>query len=396
MLFSEDVISSINICKLFGAKIIQKNNYLSVTGTGGKLHNFSEDIIDLGNSGTTLRLFTSLSSLCDNSVILSGDESLQTRPMGLLLNSLNNLGVKAYSVNNNDKAPIKILPGYIGGKTDIRGDMSSQFISSILISAPLSDEGVVLSVLPEFVSRPYVNMTVDIMSKFGVSVNKSIFNKHENCDKLIKSCAVEQFSIPHNLYKSTNYTVEGDYSSASYLLSACAICGGKITVNNLFKNSKQGDKLILDILSEMGSDITCTNDSVTIESKGELKGIKVNLSNAPDLILTVAALASLAKGKTEIFGVKHGRLKETDRISTCCNELSKLGVNVTEYEDGMVIEGGVNGGEVDSHKDHRLVMAFSLIGLKKKIVIHDAEVFNVSFPNFIESMNNIGVNLELY
>lgn len=395
VLLSEDVKSTINACESLGAKIINKKDHLQIIGTGGKLHNTSKDFIDLGNSGTSLRLLTSIAGLSDNTVQFSGDDSLLTRPMNPLLNALNDLGVKTESLNNNGKAPIKVYPGYTGGKTSIPGNISSQFISSILISAPLSKNGVCLSVLPEFVSKPYVNMTIDIMGKFGVKIEEFEVNKHEDCDKTVKSCSINKFQIPSSYYHGINYQVEGDYSSASYLLAACAICGGEITIGNLFKDSKQGDKYILNILAKMGCKIESNDDSVTIQSNGELKGVEVNLFNAPDLILTVAALGCLASGDTLITGVKHGRLKETDRIATSCMELKKLGVKLVEFEDGMLIHGGVNDGIVESHMDHRLAMAFTLIGLKHNITIKDGEVFNVSYPNFLTSMSEIGVELEL-
>ena len=170
------------------------------------------------------------------------------------------------------------------------------------------------------------------------------------------------------------------------MLAAVAIYGGKAKILNLFKDSKQGDKLILDILRQMGAKIEISDDYVEID---------VNLSNAPDLLITVAILAALANGTTNITGVKHARVKETDRIDTTCRELEKLGCNLKEFEDGMSIEGGIHSGTVDSHKDHRLAMAFSLVGLKHDIEITNGEVFDVSFPNFIEAMAEIGVELEL-
>ena len=170
MLFSEDTLSSINVCKALGAQITKKEDYIEVIGTGGNLHNSSDAPIDLANSGTTLRLMTSISALSDNEVILTGDDSLKTRPMELLMGALASLGVETESVNNNGKAPILIKPGYVGGETNISGSVSSQYISSILISSPLSRAGVTLFVLPEFKSRPYVDMTIDIMKKFGVKV----------------------------------------------------------------------------------------------------------------------------------------------------------------------------------------------------------------------------------
>ena len=395
MLYSEDTLSSIRVCKALGAEITKKDDCLEVVGTGGKLHNSSSEPIDLANSGTTLRLMTSVSALSDNEVILTGDESLQTRPMGLLMDALWSLGIETKSLKDNEKAPILIKPGYLGGETNIYGNVSSQFISSILISSPLSEQGVTLYVLPEFKSRPYVNMTLDIMKKFGAKTLKGYYLKHETCDMDHQSCRIDEFKVMKQGYVACDYTVEGDYSSASYLLALIAINGGKAKIRNLFRDSKQGDKVILDILQDMGAKVIRGEDYVEIGSNGELKAIDVDLSNAPDLLITVAVLAAMAEGTTNITGVGHARVKETDRIDTTCRELEKLGCKLVEYEDGMSITGGVTGGVVDSHGDHRLAMAFSLIGLKHDIEITNGEVFDVSFPNFIESMAELGFELEL-
>ena len=395
MLYSEDTLASIRVCKALGAQINKIDEYLEVVGTGGNLHNSQNVPIDLANSGTTLRLMTSVSAMSDNEVILTGDESLKTRPMGLLMAALHPLGVTTESLNDNEKAPILIKPGYLGGETNIYGNVSSQFISSILISSPLSKHGVTLYVLPEFKSRPYVNMTLDIMRKFGVKTLKGYYLKHDNCNKEHQSCRIDEFKVMKQDYVACDYTVEGDYSSASYLLALIAINGGKAKIKNLFRNSKQGDKVILDILQQMGVKIIRGEDYVEIGSNGKLKAIDVDLSNAPDLLITVAVLAAMAEGTTNITGVAHARVKETDRIDTTCRELEKLGCKLVEREDGMSITGGVNSGVVDSHGDHRLAMAFSLIGLKHDIKITNGEVFDVSFPNFIESMAELGFELEL-
>ena len=305
------------------------------------------------------------------------------------------MGIDAKSINGNEKAPILIKPGYLGGETNIYGNVSSQFISSILISAPLSKHGVTLYVLPEFKSRPYVDMTLDIMKKFGVTILKGYYLKHDVCEKEVQDCKIDEFKVKKQDYIGCDYTVEGDYSSASYLLALIAINGGKAKIKNLFKNSKQGDKFILDILQQMGVKIICGEDYVEIESDGKLNAIDVDLSNAPDLLITVAVLAAMADGTTNISGVAHARVKETDRIDTTCRELKKLGCILTEREDGMSITGGVRSGTVDSHGDHRLAMAFSLIGLKHDIIITNGEVFDVSFPDFIETMAELGFELEL-
>ena len=395
MLYSEDTLSSIRVCEALGAKINRTEECLEVTGTGGKLHNSSVEAIDLANSGTTLRLMTSVSALSDNEVTLTGDDSLKTRPMGLLMDALIPLGVETESLNGNDKAPILIRPGYNGGETNIMGNVSSQFISSIIISSPLSNHGVTLYVLPEFKSKPYVNMTLDIMRKFGVKALRGYYLKHESCDNEHQSCRIDEFKVKKQDYVACDYTVEGDYSSASYLLALIAINGGRAIIRNLFRDSKQGDKYILDILQAMGATVIRGEDYVEIASNGELKAIDVDLSNAPDLLITVAVLAAMAEGTTNITGVAHARVKETDRIDTTCRELEKLGCRLVEHEDGMSITGGVTSGRVDSHGDHRLAMAFSLIGLRHDVEITNGEVFDVSFPNFIESMAELGFELEL-
>ena len=412
VLYSEDVLSTIRACEALGAKIDKKKeiilkgdksqtvDYLEVYGTGGKLHNISKDpssdMVDLANSGTTLRIMTSVAALSDNEVIFTGDDSLKTRPMGALIDALEGLGVKIEILGENNKAPLKIYPGYEGGQTDILGSISSQFISSILISAPLSKKGVELEVYPEFVSKPYVDMTISILEKFGITIEEENYQFHETCKKEHTDCLGVKFNVKPQKYTASDYIVEGDYSSASYLLAATAIAGGYVRVENLFSDSKQGDKFILDVLEDMGANVTVFDDYVSLRSDGNLKGIDVNLANAPDLLLTVAVLGAVAEGKTTITGVSHGRLKETDRIDTTCRELEKLGCKLEEFEDGMTIYGQTIGdGVVESHNDHRLAMAFSLLGLKYDVEVENGECFDVSFPNFIEIMGEIGIEMEL-
>ena len=412
VLYSEDVLSTIRACEALGAKIDKKKeiilkgdksqtvDYLEVYGTGGKLHNISKDpssdMVDLANSGTTLRIMTSVAALSDNEVIFTGDDSLKTRPMGALIDALEALGVKIESLGGNNKAPLKVYPGYEGGQTDILGSISSQFISSILISAPLSKKGVELEVYPEFVSKPYVDMTISILEKFGITIEEENYQFHETCKKEHTDCLGVKFNVKPQKYTASDYIVEGDYSSASYLLAATAIAGGYVRVENLFSDSKQGDKFILDVLEDMGANVTVFDDYVSLRSDGNLKGIDVNLANAPDLLLTVAVLGAVAEGKTTITGVSHGRLKETDRIDTTCRELEKLGCKLEEFEDGMTIYGQTIGdGVVESHNDHRLAMAFSLLGLKYDVEVENGECFDVSFPNFIEIMGEIGIEMEL-
>ncbi len=374
-LYSEDTLSSLNSCQALGSHVEKHNNYCEIVGVGGKPKT-PKNVLDLKNSGTTLRIITSVASLTDGYTVLTGDESLRTRPMQDLLDALLPLGVSAFSTRNNGKPPIIIRGGFKGGRTSINGNVSSQYISSILMAAPYSENGVNLQIKDDFISKPYVDMTLDIMKKFKVEVD---------FDRARKS-----FHIDPQIYRSIDYAVEGDYSSASYLIAAAASINSDLTIQNLTNDSKQGDKLILDIVKDMGSDVKVKNNEVKIYGHGILNGIDVNLQNAPDLLPTVAALGAMADGTTRITGVEHARFKETDRIATCASELSKLGVSLTEEEDGLTINGGVHGGVVKSHMDHRLAMAFYIIGLKVgNIKIEDASVYNISFPNFPEIMKKL-------
>ncbi len=380
-LYSEDTMASLNACKALGCDIKDENGKCIVNGAGGVLKT-PEDVLDLKNSGTTLRIMTSVSSLAPNYTVLTGDSSLRTRPMQDLIDALECLGVTAFSVRCNGKPPICIKGGFKGGKTSIKGNVSSQFISSLLITSPYAENPVDIDVKGDFISKPYVDMTTDVMEKFGVQLN---YDKEKNA-----------FHVDPQTYKGREYTIEGDYSSASYIIGAAAALSGEVTVKNIFKNSKQGDKQILTIVKNMGAQVKVKKDEVTIIGHGELQGTQVNLENSPDLLPTVAALGAVSEGVTEIINVEHARFKETDRIHTCALELSKLGVDVKEKRDGLVIKGGAKSGVVTSHGDHRLVMALSLVGLKVgDLRIKNASVYDVSFPDFPGAMKELGCSVEL-
>ncbi|MCC7551285.1 MAG: 3-phosphoshikimate 1-carboxyvinyltransferase [Methanobacterium sp.] len=395
-LYSADTMATLEACQSLGCHIQVESDHCIVQGTAGNLKT-PENVLDLKNSGTTLRFLTTMVSLAPGCTVLTGDDSLRTRPMQNLLDALQKLGVKVYSTRNNGLPPIVIKNGFNGGKTDIKGDVSSQYISSILLSAPYAQNPVDLKVVGEFKSRPYVEMTLDIMEKFGVHTQQ----EQEN-----------QFHMENQNYQGQDYTIEGDYSSASYLIGAAAILNGNVTVKNLFPDSMQGDKVILDIVKKMGAEIKTKQDQLIIQgtntenenkptSHGELitgglQAIDVNLENSPDLLPTVAALAAISRGTSHIMGVEHARFKETDRVHTMALELGKLGVKVTEEKDGLIIQGGAHGGVVESHGDHRLVMALTLVGLVTGGVhIQNASAYQVSFPNFPQVMEGLGCPVEI-
>ncbi|HOI40283.1 MAG TPA: 3-phosphoshikimate 1-carboxyvinyltransferase [Methanobacterium sp.] len=400
-LYSADTMATLEACQALGCEIEKCDDHCTVHGTGGILKNPGK-VLDLENSGTTLRFLTTMASLAPEHTELTGDDSLQKRPMQQLLDALKPLGVEAFSKNDDGLPPIIVKSGFRGGETVIKGDVSSQYISSILLSAPYAENPVDLEVVGEFKSRPYVGMTIDIMEKFGVNV-------HQTGEK--------HYHLENQSYQARDYTIEGDYSSASYLIAAGAILNGDVTVKNLFSDSKQGDKVILEIVEKMGAQIRLAKDHVMISGPGNsnpnhysvdeattpngklltasLHGIDVDLENTPDLLPTVAALASVAQGTSHIVGVEHARFKETDRVHTMALELSKLGVRLKEEQDGLTIQGGAHGGLVESHGDHRLVMALTLVGLVTGgMSIQNASVHKVSFPNFPQVMQRLGCPVE--
>jgi 3-phosphoshikimate 1-carboxyvinyltransferase len=378
-LYSADTMASLEACQSLGCHINVQDDSCLVLGTGGELKT-PEDVLDLKNSGTTLRFMTTMASLAPSCSVLTGDESLRGRPMQDLLDSLHNLGVRAYSTRNNGLPPIVVKHGFKGGKTSIKGNVSSQYLSSLLISAPYAEDTVEVQVVGDFISQPYVEMTLDIMDKFGVQVSRP---------------KPRSFKVENQIYQGRDYTIEGDYSSASYLIAATAALEGNITLKNLFPDSRQGDKMILNVVQEMGAQVKLGQDQISIQGNGHLQGVDVNLENSPDLLPTVAALAAVAEGTSHIKGVKHARYKETDRVHTMAQELSKLGVKLTEEPDGILIQGGAIGGIVESHGDHRLVMALTIVGLVTGgVQIKNAAVHQVSFPQFIQVMQEIGCNIQ--
>jgi len=382
-LISADTRATIDFCKKIWAKIQQEKNRLIVTGVGSKLKCPKE--VNADNSGTTIRIATAISALTKGTTVLTGDESLKKRPMGPIIACLNNAGIKASATDG--KPPITIESnGLEGGALSISGGVSSQFISGLLIALPLAKKDSVLKIADGLKSKPYVEMTIDLMKKFGVTIENKNFS---------------EFTIKRQSYKSPkSYTVEGDYSSSSYMLAAGSLVkGSSITTRNLFRDSKQGDKKLVEILTQMGANVIVGTDAVTVTYAGRLKGGEFDLSDSPDLVPTVAVLGALAKGKTVIKNVKHARFKETDRLHAPTVELTKMGAKIEELEDGLVITGveRLRGAKVHGYDDHRMVMSLALAGLcaDGETEIDTAESIDVSFPNFAEVFKKLGARMEL-
>ncbi len=380
-LYSEDTLATLEACEQLGALFQRYPDKCIVQGTAGYIRT-PDNVIDVKNSGTSVRILSSVAAIAPraNYTIFTGDESLRKRPMQDLIDALENLGVTIYSSQSNGTPPIIVKGGFDGGETDIKGDVSSQFISSIIMAAPYSKKPVTLNVRGTFVSKPYVNMTLSVISKFGIDFEYDTTNVPE----------YSSYYIEPQKYEATEYIIEGDYSSASYMIAAAAMIPSSITIKNLYSDSMQGDKVILDIIENMGATVKVSDTEVHIESDGQLKAFDINLENAPDLLPTVAVLMAEAEGTSVITGVEHARYKETDRVHNCAIELSNVGIEVEEMKDGLIIKGNPTGGVVNSHLDHRMVMAFYVLGLKTgNITIKDAACYDVSFPNFLDVMNEI-------
>jgi len=378
-LLSADPLATIDAMRAAGAKVEISGDAVNVVGNSGKIR--APVLVDVKNSGTTIRIMSSVFSLCDKKVTLTGDESIQKRPMGPLLEALEGVGVKTSS--NNGKPPVTVQGPMKGGVIKIRGDVSSQFISGLLIACPLRNVDTTIEITTEVKSKPYLDVTLDTLSDFGVE---------------IKNDGLRRFEIKGGQsYSRSDYNVEGDYSGAAFILGASALTDETVTVKNLLPNSKQGDKFFLDMLKMMDVSVKRKGDEVTVVGGKQLQGIDVDLSQTPDLLPITAVMCALAHGKSRIYNVEHARIKECDRISAMVQGLRKMGANIEENRDGMIIKGGpkLHGATIESFADHRIVMAFAVAGLKaaSPTRIDCAESVAVSYPSFIEDMKKLGANL---
>ena len=384
-LLARDTNATIEAARAFGAEVTKQGFSLSVKGVDRP--QTPEDVIDAENSGTTIRIMTSVAALTPSGyTVLTGDSSLRQRPMQPLLDALTQLGVRCWSTRLNGKPPIVVQGGGIrGGVAVIRGDISSQFISSLLIAAPLADSDTTIQVVGNLVSRPYVEATLHTIREFGGK---------------IASPREGVFHIPHGQrYTPTEVDVPGDFSSAAFILASAALTGGEVEVGNLSLQQPQADSRILEILQELGAEVEVKEGAVRVRgSKDMLKGGVFNLSDSPDLLPVVAVLGLRCREGVEVRGVAHARFKETDRLTVLAEELSKMNAEVTLYEDGLKIKGGtLKRCTLDSRGDHRLFMAFCLAGLATQsgCEVLGAESVDVSYPTFIEDMRKIGASLEV-
>ncbi|MDD1754147.1 MAG: 3-phosphoshikimate 1-carboxyvinyltransferase [Methanothrix sp.] len=378
-LISADTRATISASEAFGAKVAVGEK-VEIQGVNDRPRT-PEDVINVLNSGTTMRFCAAVAALTDGAV-LTGDASIRTRPNGPLLGTLNDLGATAFSIRNNGKAPLVVRGKISGGTTWLNGGVSSQFLSALLIAAPLAKGDTKIMIEGELKSRPYAEITLDMLADAGVRVEAE---------------RQEFFVQGGQSFDLKGYTIPGDFSSASYPLAAAAITGSEVTVKGILP-SRQGDSAIIDILGRMGTKVSWDREKGDLKIKGgELEGIEVDASLTPDLVPTIAVLGAVARGKTTVVNAEHVRHKETDRLHAMAVELARMGADIRERPDGLEIVGGkLHGASVHGYHDHRIVMALTVAGfVAGGTQIDTAESVDVSYPGFFEQMAGAGAKVSV-
>jgi len=360
-----------------GAKLERGPNVWAIHGNGRPTALRKE--IQCGESGVTLRFTIPIASLTGEKIKFSGQEGLMGRPIGPLAEAMKQLGVDVEESRNGvvvEGGPPK------GGRVSIPGDVSSQFISGLLLAAPLMERKLNLELTSPLESKSYVSLTIDVMKRHGVEVSSN--------------GKMSTFSVPLQLYKPVVHKVSGDFSSAAFAMSAAAITDSKLLIRGLSRDSHEPDSVMVGILSRMGVEARSLPEGVLVEG-ARLTGISVDLRDCPDLGPIVAVLGCYAKGRTQITGAGRLRYKESNRLEAIASELGALGADIEETEDGLIMFGPcpLEAGIVDSHDDHRIAMALSIAAIRAKdqVVIKHAECVNKSYPTFFNDLRSLGVEI---
>jgi len=370
VLNSDDTLYMIKALRKFGIKITRQRNNLIVYGRGGKLR-IPDTSIYVGNAGTAMRFLTALASLVRMRVTITGDKRMQERPINDLLTALKQLGINAYSLKGNGFPPVIVKGGsLVGGDVSISGGISSQFLSAIMMICPFAKRRINIGVTGELTSKPYVDITAEVMRNFGATVENQSYRKIE---------------ISNNGYFANEYLIDGDASNISYFLASAAITKGYVRITGINPSSAQGDIRFVDVLHKMGCGISKGHDYIELKGN-DLSGISIDMNSMPDTVQTLAVVALFAKGKTSIHNVHNLRVKETDRLRALTKELRNLGAGIIELDDGIVITPKKYHGDViETYNDHRMAMSFAVAGLRiPNIKIKNPECVSKSFPDFWE------------
>ena len=379
-LFSDDTVFMAEALRQLGIPVraAESANTFTVEGKGGRIPAGRADLF-VGLSGTSARFLTALACLGHGTYRVDGTARMRERPMKPLLDSLRQLGGAVRSHRDSGCLPLEIAGrGLRGGSARMAGDQSSQYFSALLMAAPYMEAGLDLAVEGRLVHGQYVTMTLKSMADFGVVATD-----------VAAASAERRFRVaPGQRYAARTYDVEPDASAASYFFGAAALTGGTLRVENLGADSAQGDLAFVDVLAAMGCAVEKRAHSVTVTGPGKLRGVDVDMGALSDTFMTLAALAPFADGPTVIRGIAHTRLQETDRVHATAQELRKLGVSVTEFDDGLRIEPGpLRGAAIDPHDDHRIAMSFALVGLRQPgIAIDNPGCVAKTFPDYFDRL----------
>tara|TARA_R110002073_G_scaffold2548_8_gene16743 strand:+ start:3632 stop:4930 length:1299 start_codon:yes stop_codon:yes gene_type:complete len=383
LLKSEDTEQMVAALRQLGVAIDLSKDYQSckVRGNNGLFSPPNDTTFFLGNAGTAIRPLTGMLAMMPGTFIVDGDDYMRVRPIHHLVDALIELGASVQYLGEPNCPPIRVTGGRIkGGPVSVRGDISSQYLTSLLMSLPLASRDSTVNVIGDQVSKPYLDLTLDIMQRFGVLAT------HDN---------YQSYQIPANqTYQSPGqYLIEGDASSASYFFAAAAIKGGTIKVNGIGKESVQGDFDFLDVIEAMGAIVRRGDTWVEVEG-APLQAIDMDLNHIPDAAMTIATMALFAEGTTTIRNIYNWRVKETDRLHAMSTELRKLGAIVETGDDYIIIEPPevLQSAEIDTYGDHRVAMAFSLAALgNQTITINNPEVTAKTFPDYFEVFASVCV-----
>ncbi len=373
---SEDTRYTAAALQQMGVAVEKSREKWTVQGRGGSIVTPEKEIF-LGNNGTATRFLTSVAALGRGTFRISGDERMAERPILPLMEALQGWGVDIVSINNNGCPPLLInANGLSGGRTVLPEGKSSQYLSSLLLVGPYARQPAELEVEGDILSLPYVIMTLAVMEAFDIRVEANE--------------ALNSYRIPQGKYVAREYAVEGDASNASYFYAAAAVTGGEVTVPNVPVPSLQGDAAFVAVLARMGCQVNKTGEGLTVSGPEELKGITIDMGDMPDVVPTLAVVASRAKGRTVIKNIAHLRIKECDRLHVMAVELAKMGARVKELDDSLVIEGispdaPMHGAEIETYNDHRIAMSFAVAGLTVPgVKIRGEQCVAKSFPDFWE------------
>ena len=386
-LVSADTRATMRAVEAYGGEteLSADESALDVEGFGGRPET-PADVVDCANSGTTMRLTTATGALCEGLVVLTGDESLRSRPQGPLLDAVDQLGGRAESTRANGQAPLVVGGPIDGGRAAIPGDVSSQFVTAVLMAGAVTDEGVTVALETALKSAPYVDITVEVLDAFGVDARATEEGYRVDGGQSYAPAGGE-------------YHVPGDFSSMSYLLAAGALAAPDGLVVEGAHPSAQGDAAIVDVLDRMGADIAWNEDDGEITvSRSDLRGVEVSVADTPDLLPTVAVLGAAADGTTAIVDCEHVRYKETDRVEAMAESLTAMGARVEEDRDRLTVHGGestLTGATLSGREDHRIIMSLAVAGLvaNGETTVTGAGDVDVSFPGFFDVLVGLGADV---